>query len=173
MHLIHSQAIFCCSELPDLPRLQVSPPSGATTVPPGAFVGIGTIPYSRLYFQPAAFSSGKIHGPFSIIAAVLCRNCWVRSGSWPHWRTDLDAEPSLTMLTHSWRDSVNAGVFTWLRSPPWLQKNGSSCHVDCSSAVASNAMPWTCPLVRALASDWSSAQVFGGDRCAAANIALL
>jgi hypothetical protein len=45
------------------------------------------------------------------------------------------------MLTQSWRELLNAGVFTLLRLPPWLQKNGSSCQVDCSSAVASKAMP--------------------------------
>src|SRR5262249_46930536 len=154
-----------------LPRLQVSPPSGGTTFPPGAFVWIVIIPFSRLFFQLAGFILWRILEPFPILSAVLGRKFLVVMGSWPNWWTYLDVEPSLTMLIHCWRDSVNAGVFTWLRSPAWLQKNGSSCHVDCSSAVASNAMPWTCPLVRALASDWSSAQVFGGDRCAAANIA--
>src|SRR5215475_395090 len=101
------------------------------------------------------------------MAAVLCRNCWVRSGSWPHWRTDLEADPSLTMLTQSWRDWVKAGEFTLLRSPPALQKNGSSCQVDCSSAVASNAKPLTFPLVRVFAAHLSCAHVFGGVTCAA------
>src|ERR1039457_1465170 len=139
--LIQSQAIDCCWELPELPRFQVSPPSGVTTVPPAVLVGIGTMPYCWLYFQPAAFRVGKIHGPSSIMAAVLFRSCSVRSGAWPHCSTDLDAEPSLTMLTHSCREFWKAAVFTLSRLPPWLQKNGSSCQVDCSSAVASKAMP--------------------------------
>ena len=60
--LIHSQAAFCCWAEPELPMFQVSPPSGATTVPPAVWVGILTMPYCLLYFQPAAFSSGKIQG---------------------------------------------------------------------------------------------------------------
>ena len=91
--------------------------------------------------MPDALSSGKIHGPSSIMAALPCSNCWLRSGSWPHWSTDLEADPSLTMFTHSCRDCSTAGVSTLDRLPPLVQKNGSSCQVDCSSAVASKANP--------------------------------
>src|SRR6266702_4450343 len=136
-------------------------------------VGMGTIPYWLLYFQPSWLSSGKIHGPSTIIAARWCMNCWVRSGSCPQVSTDFEAEPLLTMLTQSCRDAANPGVSTLVRLAPLLQKNGSSCHVDCSSPVASKAIPYTGGLVSALASDSSWAQVLGGERWAAANIALL
>ena len=99
------------------------------------------MPYCWLYFQPAAFSSGKIHGPSTIMAAFWCRNCWVRSGSWPQVRTDFDADPSLTMFTHSWSACWNGGLFTLVSDAPLDQKNGSSCQVDCSSLVASKANP--------------------------------
>src|SRR6266571_4994911 len=154
MPCTHSQESFCCSVEPPVPRSMVSPPSGATTVCPAGLVGMGTIPYWLLYVQPCWLSSGKIHGPSTIIAACPCMNCWVRSGSCPQVSTDFEAEPSLTMLTQSCR-------------------NGSSCHVDCSSPVASKATPYTGRLVSALASDASWAQVVGGERWAAANIALL
>src|SRR6266699_6364416 len=36
-------------------------------------------------------------------------NCWVRSGSWPQFSTDFEAEPSLTMLTHSCRADWTGG----------------------------------------------------------------
>src|SRR5882757_10353273 len=166
----HSQASFFCSSEPLLPRSTVSPPSGATTVWPALSVGMGTIPYSWLYFQPLALRSGKIHGPLTIIAARSCVNCWVRSGDWPQFSTDLEAEPSLTMLTHSCRADWNGGVSTLVRLAPALQKNGSSCQVDCSSPVASKATPYTGALVSFLASDCSSAQVAGGWRPASANI---
>ena len=68
-------------------------------------------------------------------------NCWVRSGSWPQFSTDLEAEPSLTMLTHNCRADSNDGWSTLVRLAPLLQKNGSSWQVDCSSAVASKAIP--------------------------------
>src|SRR5215467_451148 len=54
-------------------------------------------------------------------------NCWVRSGSWPQFSTDFEAEPSLTMLTHSCRADSNDGWSTLVRLAPLLQKNGSSC----------------------------------------------
>ena len=41
----------------------------AITVWPALFVGMGTMPYWSLYFQPFWLSSGKIHGPLTIIAA--------------------------------------------------------------------------------------------------------
>src|SRR6478752_4120839 len=121
----HSQASFCCSVEPPVPRSIVSPPSGATTVWPTLSVGMGTMPYWSLYFQPF----------------------WLRSGSWPQFSTDFEAEPSLTMLTQSCRDDWNGGVSTLVRLAPLLQKNGSSCQVDCSSAVASKAIPYTGGLV--------------------------
>ncbi len=62
---------------------------------------------------------------------------------------------------------------TLVRLAPLLQKNGSSCQVDCSSAVASKAIPYTGGLVSFLASAASSSQVVGGWRPAAASIALL
>src|SRR6266702_4745760 len=173
MPCTHSQASFCCSVEPPVPMSMVSPPSGATTVWPGLSVGMGTMPYSLLYVQPFWLSSGKIHGPSTIIAACPCMNCWVRSGSCPQFSTDLEAEPSLTMLTHSCRADWNGGVVTLVRLAPALQKNGSSCQVDCSSPVASKAIPYTVALVSFLASACSSAQVAGGWRWAAANMALL
>src|SRR6266566_1829415 len=156
MPCTHSQESFCCSVEPPVPRSMVSPPSGAITVCPAWSVGMG-----------------KIHGPSTIIAARWCMNCWVRSGSCPQVSTDFEAEPLLTMLTQSCRDAANPGVSTLVRLAPLLQKNGSSCHVDCSSPVASKAIPYTGGLVSALASDSSWAQVLGGERWAAANIALL
>ena len=141
MPCTHSQASFCCSVEPPVPRSMVSPPSGATTVWPAWSVGMGTMPYWSLYFQPFWLSSGKIHGPLTIIAACPWMNCWVRSGSWPQFSTDFEAEPSLTMLTQSCRADWNDGVSTLVRLAPLLQKNGSSCQVDCSSAVASKAIP--------------------------------
>src|SRR2546421_11692350 len=173
MPCTHSQASFCCSVEPLVPRSTVSPPSGAITVWPALSVGMGTMPYWSLYFQPFWLSSGKIHGPLTIIAACPCMNCWVRSGSWPQFSTDFEAEPSLTMLTHSCRADANEGVSTLLRLAPLLQKNGSSCQVDCSSAVASKAIPYTGGLVSFLASAASSSQVAGGWRPAALSIALL
>ena len=69
MPCTHSQASFCCSVEPPVPRSMVSPPSGAITVWPAWLVGMGTTPYWSLYFQPFWLSSGKIHGPLTIIAA--------------------------------------------------------------------------------------------------------
>src|SRR6201985_656333 len=89
-------------------------------------------------------------------------NCWVRSGSWPQFSTDFEAKPSLTMLTQSCRDDWNEGVSTLVRLAPLLQKNGSSCQVDCSSAVASKAIPYTGGLVSFLASAASPSPVGGG-----------
>src|SRR6185437_9036104 len=139
--LIHSHAACCCAGEPPAPMSSVSPPNGVTTAWPDWRAGIGAMPYCWLYFHPTAFSSGKIHGPLIIMAAFECRNCWVRSGSWPHVRTDLDADPSLTMFTHSWSACWNCGELTLVSDAPLDQKNGSSCQVDCSSLVASNAMP--------------------------------
>src|SRR5581483_9664846 len=112
MPCTHSQVTFCCSVEAVVLMKMVSPPSGAITVWPGLSVGMGTIPYCLLYVQPLALSSGKIHGPSTIIAACPFMNCWVRSGSCPHCSTDLEAEPSLTMLTHSCRADWNGGVST-------------------------------------------------------------
>src|SRR6266571_5759813 len=109
MPCTHAQASFCCSVEPPAPRSMVSPPSGAITVWPALFVGMGTMPNWSLYFQPFWLSSGKIHGPLTIIAACPCMNCWVRSGSWPQFSTDFEAEPSLTMLTHSCRADWTGG----------------------------------------------------------------
>jgi hypothetical protein len=77
------------------------------------------------------------------------------------------------MLTHSCGAEAKGGVSTSVRLAPSLQKNGSSCQVDCSSPVASKATPYTGALVSFLASDSSSAQVVGGGRPTALSIALL
>jgi hypothetical protein len=74
MPCTHSQASFCCSVEPPVPRSMVSPPSGAITVWPAWLVGMGTMPYWSLYFQPFWISrEGRIWGPWRRSAGATGR----------------------------------------------------------------------------------------------------
>src|SRR5882757_8974628 len=105
--------------------VQVSPPSGATTVAPARGAGLGT----TAYFRFAVFAStGNCQGPLTIMAALPAWNC-SRTSAWVQFSTDFDAEPDLTRSTHSCSAWATSGEARFFSSPPLLHMNGRNCQV--------------------------------------------